>query len=915
MNTSFGITTQDPFPQPNLANLAGPAPHPSMEMLLQAVSTSTPSWSGPSMAERQPRPAFYHGNMNAITSVPQSSQIPTGYINLGLPTDSSSLTQPEQAYSTEEGIADVFGWGVDSADWMQLYDSMGMDSNLVAPADLAQMLQPHTQSQTVFTPQHPVYMPSATTGSSAWMAGQILHSNSATPPSSINDHPRYASIRIDRPYHSPEEPSSRDPSDSVDYRIPSELPDNREAYPSTTSRINRDIKSISAVQYGAGAAGSLNYDMVPGTRTRHATEDLSQVPGEEQRPNAVLRAPSNKRTLALPEPVMQHPSYVGHHPIYVGTKHHTALLRLINLTHEPTFLPPDLTNFPNPGVMSTCVGLYFEHFHPVMPVLRPEAFRDIDRYLSARDQGEEGIGVDFDVQSSGSGGGTSTGPPASNILEYQSHPYYPFLLLTMCAIGATYAKQDWKSMAIYMNELARRAGKHLRDRDSRAVFSKQYMQARLLQAVAGLAIGSRDLYLESEMTRSILVSAARRSNLLRPSKAHANTPPPAFSQPNVELSLSDVRPESIQLDDSQRADERENEAELELRWYKWLEEEERRRLGWGIYIADSQGASILNVPATFALDEIHAALPSTKELWIAPSAAAWYAAVKRAHRAEPTSAEPQPFSRVLRETLQEGTLPRTVSDFGKNIIAHTLYRICIEASALNKLLVGDSASISHDVRHGSFPPNLKYDPYTLLERLGVSWHDSVEHPSYFLITNDALRHHAYYKLVHPQFLDQVKYAAGQWESDASKSTARQWLTEWTAVNPADSRRVMAHSAQMAALLSRFTWDACWEPVWVLDCCLAMWAVVKFGGKEVLNMSEGDEHGLSSRKTTVKWSDAPDRVEEWVVSGGPTAFQGMQWEFTPRNILTDFMARLEAMPWNVSKVSVSPVIIGVFVGPY
>lgn len=110
--------------------------------------------------------------------------------------------------------------------------------------------------------------------------------------------------------------------------------------------------------------------------------------------------------------------------------------------------------------MSTCIALYFEHFHPVMPVLRPEAFQDIDRYLSVH--GQTGIiGAAHDGQSSSSADGTRAGTPAKNILEYQSHPYYPFLLLTMCAIGATYAKHDWKSMAIYMNELARRAGKHL----------------------------------------------------------------------------------------------------------------------------------------------------------------------------------------------------------------------------------------------------------------------------------------------------------------------------------------------------------------------------------------------------------------------------------------------------------------------
>lgn len=119
------------------------------------------------------------------------------------------------------------------------------------------------------------------------------------------------------------------------------------------------------------------------------------------------------------------------------------------------------------------------------------------------------------------------------------------------------------------------------------------------------------------------------------------------------------------------------------------------------------------------------------------------------------------------------------------------------------------------------------DPYAILERLAISWHDSVEYPSYFLITNDVLRHHAYLKLVHPQFLDHVKYAAGQWEWDTSKTTAREWLGQWLVNNPEASRRIVSHCAQMAALLSRFSKDTCWEPFWTLDCCLAWWAVVKF----------------------------------------------------------------------------------------
>lgn len=115
------------------------------------------------------------------------------------------------------------------------------------------------------------------------------------------------------------------------------------------------------------------------------------------------------------------------------------------------------------------------------------------------------------------------------------------------------------------------------------------MQARLLQAVAGLAIGFRDLYLESEMTRGILVAAARRANLLRSLKAHGDTP---FKEcpDGVHGERQDGDPSGDRGSEGiQHAMTRETAEELEARWHRWLEEEEKRRLGWGIYVSANSG--------------------------------------------------------------------------------------------------------------------------------------------------------------------------------------------------------------------------------------------------------------------------------------------------------------------------------------
>jgi hypothetical protein len=111
------------------------------------------------------------------------------------------------------------------------------------------------------------------------------------------------------------------------------------------------------------------------------------------------------------------------------------------------------------------------------------------------------------------------------------------------------------------------------------------MQARLLQAVAGLAIGSRDLYLESEMTRSILVAAARRANLLRSLKAQEHTSFDDSSHLPFEARHSEDPQSNSGQEGVTHPAKEETPDQLEARWYRWLEEEEKRRLGWGIYVS------------------------------------------------------------------------------------------------------------------------------------------------------------------------------------------------------------------------------------------------------------------------------------------------------------------------------------------
>jgi hypothetical protein len=128
----------------------------------------------------------------------------------------------------------------------------------------------------------------------------------------------------------------------------------------------------------------------------------------------------------------------------------------------------------------------------------------------------------------------------------------------MAAIGAMYSNDSMSELAIPMNELARRAILYLRESDRSAMFDISIVQAWLLQSIFGLFCGSRMLYQHAEISRGGLVTAARRMHLLRPSVSFVE-----------ELKRRRVTATPAEIHQACAVDE------------------ERRRLGWGIYVSPS----------------------------------------------------------------------------------------------------------------------------------------------------------------------------------------------------------------------------------------------------------------------------------------------------------------------------------------
>ncbi|KAF4537803.1 uncharacterized protein LTHEOB_11427 [Lasiodiplodia theobromae] len=137
------------------------------------------------------------------------------------------------------------------------------------------------------------------------------------------------------------------------------------------------------------------------------------------------------------------------------------------------FYPPfQALRIPPPAVMNVFVQLYFEHFHPIFPMLHQPSF--------------------------------GKGAPR------------PLLTLAVATIGARYSKLEGASQcALAMTELLRRLAMHLCETDNR--FSRQIslLQCIVLHHLSGLHSGDRRLMEVVEINQCIPASLGRRTGLFR----------------------------------------------------------------------------------------------------------------------------------------------------------------------------------------------------------------------------------------------------------------------------------------------------------------------------------------------------------------------------------------------------------------
>ncbi|WWC88487.1 uncharacterized protein L201_003398 [Kwoniella dendrophila CBS 6074] len=497
-----------------------------------------------------------------------------------------------------------------------------------------------------------------------------------------------------------------------------------------------------------------------------------------------------------------------------------AMLSLIYLCHQPHWLMPDIDDFPNSETMSDFVDLYFENFHPIFPIVHKPTFLKSDT-------------------------------PA-------------VLLLSVAAIGATYANKEFGPLAVALCELVRRMIAWMRGSDQRAKFDRNTLLAFLLQTALGIACGSREMYYHAEIFRCSIVTTCRRLHLLR----------------GIGSAMNDLYA-------------REEFPTDEQRYKAYMEDESKRRLGWGVYYLDSQMVALLHIPAVFAVNEAGIHLPCEDKLWEAPDAETWAALIANGEATDPYTMRPK-FLKVLAKSLAGEDIGLKMDDLGCAIISLTVWRMLLDQQMLQKALgIGltdngmDKPSYTHEAHV------LETKPAHLLLRLAQTTYLSPS-PSHLRLTPAALYHSAHIQFTRPGLMNRIRHVSGKYEPDMTTKGSLGWLKAWMK-DGKEVRKVLWHAGVLNALLTEFSRGSFAELFWTFDCALVVWAIVKYAPHQLSSST-----GLRSALFSANWFDTvPPKL--WLEHGGEIVFpflgSSINWKVS--NLLELFMSRLEKMKWGLA----------------
>lgn len=396
--------------------------------------------------------------------------------------------------------------------------------------------------------------------------------------------------------------------------------------------------------------------------------------------------------------------------------------------------------------------------------------------------------------------------------------------LTMVCVGASYTTYTGaREFLTSLSELIWKLLAFLVDRDRRVTRTSSYITAQLLQGTLGYCGGSEKLFELSESCRSTLIHHAKCMGLFR----LETSPVPQPDAPVEEL------------------------------WRKWIAAEGLRRLGWAVYKYDASVAYLHNNRPFLSTGDINLNLPGSAEHWAAESAMAW-ASLHPSSRTLPPTPRLRPTLRMLFDESLNPTeqIPDTEHCF---LVLLTLVRMLWSLKEIRSSPINDLIS----------PTAFDDGPKAILRvihRLAVPI-TSLSH-THTKAEIDRLVHRM--QLIHIAHI----YAAGDlmnWlypylRNDSETECARIRMYQWAHEDPARTREVAYHCAQLMGLLRHYPKVMPLEPLLtfhagvVLSCVAALIPT---------NAAREDGHGPSIPLDRLEpgCGRVSRRQEDWVRHGG------------------------------------------------
>ncbi|GLB12221.1 hypothetical protein AtubIFM57258_009501 [Aspergillus tubingensis] len=231
---------------------------------------------------------------------------------------------------------------------------------------------------------------------------------------------------------------------------------------------------------------------------------------------------------------------------------------------NPTFPPFTELKIPPLPVINSWVQLYFEHFHPVFPILHKPSFCT----------------------------------PGTHWL----------LIFVVSAIGAQFSGLPHaQTCSRAMHELVRRQSMHLCENLNVHARELWLMRVFLLNLLGLRYSGERRALEIAEVYQAVPVTVARRSQIFRSI-----------------VSLQKIH--QLELPNAQK-------------WQIWTLDEERRRTGYAIWLADTAFSIHFDLSSIVRDDEMQNTLPQEEELWEAATAQGWATFPTRTSRNKPFTLE------------------------------------------------------------------------------------------------------------------------------------------------------------------------------------------------------------------------------------------------------------------------------------